>query len=201
MKIYILLDALYKRLKSVLLVADLKLKGGSLPWNTQIEGRVAADDISRLKIGSNVMIGKSVMFNMADGEIMIGDNCVIADNTRWDAMGGKIVIGTGVLINSHSIVTAWRGVLVGDGTLIAPFCHITDRVHGISKDARVNEQLGEAQPIEIGRDVWIASSCIVLKGVKIGDGAVVGANSVVNRDVESYSIVVGSPARPVGIRE
>jgi acetyltransferase-like isoleucine patch superfamily enzyme len=169
MRLYPLLDTFYKRLKSVLLVADLKLKGGGLPWSTQIGGRVSAADSSRLNIGRDVIIGKNVMFNMADGEIVIGDNCVVADNTRWDVMGGKIVLGRGVLTNSHSIVTAWRGVSVGDKTLVAPFCHITDRVHGLSQGASVNEQPGEAKPIKIGSDVWIASSCIVLKGVKIGN--------------------------------
>ncbi len=47
----------------------------------------------------------------------------------------------------------------------------------------------------IGHDVWIASGCIIKQGIKIGDGAVVGANSFVNKDVEPYSIVFGSPAK------
>lgn len=90
------------------------------------------------------------------------------------------MIGKGALINSHTILTSWQKVFVGDDTHIAPVCHITDRVHGVCKDISINEQLGDVQPIKIGCDVWIASSCIVLKGVTIGYGAIVGANSVVN---------------------
>ena len=56
MKLYLLLDKIYKRLKSFVLVADLKLKGGYMPWKTRIEGRVAAGDLSELKIGTNVRL-------------------------------------------------------------------------------------------------------------------------------------------------
>jgi acetyltransferase-like isoleucine patch superfamily enzyme len=201
MKFYLLLDKIYKRVKSFLLVADIKLKGGNLPWRTRIEGRIVAGNLSNLKIGTNVAIGKNVMFNMGNGDIEIGDNCTVASGTRWDVLGGKIEIGKRVLINSYTIITSWHAVTVGNDTLIAPFCHITDRVHGISKDVNVKDQIGQAQPIEIGSDVWVASSCVILKGVTISNGAVVGANSLVNRNVDSYSIVVGSPARVIGVRE
>ncbi|WP_300286554.1 CatB-related O-acetyltransferase [uncultured Alistipes sp.] len=53
-------------------------------------------------------------------------------------------------------------------------------------------------PLEIGHDVWIGANAIVLPGVsRIGDGAVIGAGSVVTKDVEPYEIVVGNPARPI----
>ena len=52
----------------------------------------------------------------------------------------------------------------------------------------------------IGNDVWIGSGCIIKQGIRIGDGAVVGANSFVNKDVEPFSIVVGSPARHLKYR-
>ena len=115
-------------------------------------------------------------------------------------MGGEIVIGQNVLVNSHTIVTAWSGVNIGENTRIAPFCHITDRNHGLARDVLIHDQAGESSPVRIGCDVWIGSSCIVLKGVAIGNGAVVGANSVVNKDVEPYTIIAGSPARVIGRR-
>ncbi len=57
-----------------------------------------------------------------------------------------------------------------------------------------------SQKLTIGNDVWIASGAVVTRGVSIGDGAVVGANAVVTRDVPPFSIVVGSPARVIGYR-
>jgi acetyltransferase-like isoleucine patch superfamily enzyme len=53
----------------------------------------------------------------------------------------------------------------------------------------------EARPVQIGNDVWIGFECCVLPGVTIGDGAIVGARSVVDRDVEPYTVVAGNPAR------
>ena len=52
----------------------------------------------------------------------------------------------------------------------------------------------------IGNDVWIGAQCVIMQGVKIGDGAVIGANSFVNKDVEPFSIVVGSPAKYIKYR-
>ena len=59
---------------------------------------------------------------------------------------------------------------------------------------------GESQPITIGNDVWIGTKSTILKGVTVGDGAVVGAGSVVTKDVAPYSIVAGVPAKPIGRR-
>ncbi|YAK87873.1 DapH/DapD/GlmU-related protein [Paenarthrobacter nitroguajacolicus] len=54
--------------------------------------------------------------------------------------------------------------------------------------------------ITIGRDVWVGASCVLLGGVTIGEGSVIGAGSVVTRDIPSYSIAVGNPARVVSRR-
>ena len=129
-----------------------------------------------------MVIGKNVIFNIDNGKIVIGNNCVIAGSTRRDVPGGEIEIGDGVLINSHCIITSWRKVEVGNDTRIAPFCHITDRVHGVSKGENVKEQVGYAQPISIGRDVWIASSCIILKGVTLGDGVVIYSGLITRKN-------------------
>ncbi len=201
MNVYLQWDKVVKRIKSFFMVLDLKLKGANIPWMTQIEGRIVAGALFNLSVGENVKIGKNVVINIKNGNILIGSNCVIASYTRLDVIGGNIVLGKGVLLNSHSIITSWQNVIIGNDTLIAPFCHITDRVHGVSKAMLIKDQQGESLAIKIGDDVWIASSCIILKGVTVGQGAVVGANSVVNRDIDPFSIVAGSPAHNIGMRE
>ena len=56
------------------------------------------------------------------------------------------------------------------------------------------------EPCTIGHDVWIGTDAVILRGIEIGDGAVVGANSVVTKDVPPFAIVVGSPARVIRYR-
>jgi acetyltransferase-like isoleucine patch superfamily enzyme len=56
------------------------------------------------------------------------------------------------------------------------------------------------EPVIIGNDVWIGSRVTILPGVKIGDGAIIGASAVVTKDVEPYSIVAGNPAKKIGSR-
>jgi len=56
-------------------------------------------------------------------------------------------------------------------------------------------------PVQIGSDVWIGANCTILGGVQIGDGAVVGAGSIVNKDIPAYAIAVGNPARVIKYRK
>jgi maltose O-acetyltransferase len=63
-----------------------------------------------------------------------------------------------------------------------------------------NQGASKEQPIEIGDDVWIGARAIVMPGVKIGEGAIIAAGSVVTKNVESYNIVGGSPATVIKIR-
>ena len=104
-------------------------------------------------------------------------------------LGEHTFIGRGVEFDILSSVS------VGSHSLVAPRCFITDHVHGIRPDLRIDQQPCEAQPVLIGSDVWLGAGTVVLPGVKIGDGAVVGANSVVTSDVAPYTVVAGAPAR------
>lgn len=61
----------------------------------------------------------------------------------------------------------------------------------------MKEQANKVQPITLGRDVWLGANCVVLKGVNIGDRAIVGAGSVVTKSIPSGEIWAGSPARKI----
>jgi acetyltransferase-like isoleucine patch superfamily enzyme len=199
-KLYLYMNVLLQRLKGLVWILDLKLKGANVSWSAQVKGRIRIVSARKLTIGKYVGIGRDVTINTADGSISIAEHAILGSFVRLDAMNGKINIGRNVLINTHSIITAWSGVDIGEDTRIAPFCHITDRSHGLEKDTLIRKQFGDTVRIHIGRDVWIGSSCVILQGITIGDGAVVGANSVVNRAIPSYTIMAGSPARIIGER-
>ena len=79
--------------------------------------------------------------------------------------------------------------------MIAANCYIIDSNHGIVQDILMREQPLDSSPIIIGEDVWIGTDCQVLKGRRIDSGAVIGAGSLVNRDIPANAIAAGIPAR------
>ena len=76
-----------------------------------------------------------------------------------------------------------------------------DSDHSIKVGERINQQLNSSEAITIGNDVWLASNVTILKGVAIADGAVVAANSLVNKDIGPNEIWAGTPAKKIGDRK
>lgn len=116
-------------------------------------------------------------------------------------------IGRGVSIGPRSVVQV-NGT-IGDYALIGMHVQIIGRedheVSEVGVPMALSTWIGNREDrardkIEIGRDVWIGASSVILGGISIGEGSVVGAGSVVTRDVPEYSIAVGNPARVVGRR-
>ncbi|SRR5258705_3122034 len=110
-----------------------------------------------------------------------------------------ITCGDNFYVNAHCHILG--EITFGDNVLIAPKVIIWGRDHGYSKDQLMNKQPYNRKPIKIGNDVWIGACAIVLKGVTIGDGAIVAAGAVVTKDVEPYTIVAGNPAKMIKRRE
>jgi acetyltransferase-like isoleucine patch superfamily enzyme len=151
-------------------------------------------------------------FRGAAASIAIGDGCRVAGELLVFAHGGQIRIGNACYIGQNSRIWSARSVSIGNHVLISHNVNIHDtNSHAMSAAARRAHidaifrrghpadlpDVADA-PITIGDDVWIGFNAIVLKGVNIGRGAVVGAGSVVTKDVAPFSVVVGAPARVVG---
>ncbi len=113
----------------------------------------------------------------------------------------RLEFGDFVFVGRGSEFDVLEKVSVGDHTVIAPGCFITDHNHGASPLARVDEQSCIAKAVTIGRDVWLGAKVVVVAGVRIGDGAIVGASSVVTRDVPPMAVVAGAPARLLRYRD
>lgn len=131
---------------------------------------------SNVKIGKNVTIYPNVMF-WGDGEIIIGDNVEIGKDT---------------------IIFSKKKVVLGDNTLVAAQCYIIDSNHGTKKNELIrNQNLENKNGIIIGNDVWIGAGSKIIKGARIHDGAIIGAMSLVNSNINDNCIAVGIPARIV----
>lgn len=132
------------------------------------------------------------------GEILIGDKFLFFSSTVRSEMvtypGGRLEIGSNVFVNYGASLSAHLLVRIGDGCQIGSYACMMDNDYHRVEDRR---QPGESRPIVLGRNVWLGVRVIVLKGVTIGDNAVVGAGSVVTRDIPANSLAAGMPARVI----
>lgn len=109
--------------------------------------------------------------------------------------GAEIIIGENVGI-SGSTISAMKSIRIGNNVLIGSGCIICDNdAHPIIPTDRNNTKKIKAIPIVIEDDVFIGARCIVLKGVNIGRGSVVGAGSVVSKNIPSHELWAGNPAK------
>jgi maltose O-acetyltransferase len=109
--------------------------------------------------------------------------------------GFNISLGAGVFLNFNCVILDVAAVSIGDRTQIGPAVQIYAADHPRDIELR-RQDLELGRPVRIGRDVWIGGGAIILPGVTVGDEAVIGAGSVVTRDVAPGVTVVGNPARP-----
>lgn len=110
----------------------------------------------------------------------------------------NISIGDNVYLNRNVFITARDAVEIGNNVLIGPNVIINTGNHTFSdRDVPIVRQGHTSEKIVIEDDVWIAASAMILKGVRIGKGAVVAAGAVVNRNVEPYTVVGGVPAKKI----
>ena len=132
-----------------------------------------------LEKGSNLYIGR---FLMVDGPLYI--KC---------ERKASITIGNRVFFNHNCSITSHSSISIGDGCNIANNVVIVDHNHKIGSNGL--KEGFTFKEITIGKNVWIGANSTVLQGVNIGDGAVVAAGAVVTKDVPSYEIWGGVPAR------
>jgi maltose O-acetyltransferase len=123
----------------------------------------------------------------------VGEGAVVRPPFHCD-YGFNIRLGQGVFLNFNCVILDVAEVSIGAGTQIGPAVQIYAADHPRDAAARASGlELG--RPVRIGRNVWIGGGAILLPGVTVGDDAVIGAGSVVTRDVPAGATVAGNPAR------
>ena len=151
-----------------------------------------------MSVGPDVRLGKMVV--TWPHKIALAERCSLEHGVYFNAAGGHssgsaITIGAGTFIGSGCEFNAIDSIRIGRDCLIASGSRFVDHNHGTELGTTMKLQPEIAAPIVVGSDVWIGANCVVLKGVTIGDGAIVAAGSIVTKSVEAYTIVGGAPAR------
>jgi len=155
-------------------------------------------------IGRNVKIFPLVkIVSNKDRIIEIGDNVTIMQGVIIStSASGKCTIGNNVYIGEYSVLTSNCEITIEDDVLVAPHNNLVDFDHSYDNRAvKIIEQKVNAQKILIKKGVWIGTNCCILKGVTIGEGAIIGAGSVVTGDIPPYCIAVGNPAKVIKNRK
>ena len=121
--------------------------------------------------------------------------------TNGPPRAGKVTIGARTYVNRYTMLDGHQHVEIGRDCMIGPHCYITDGEHGTAPGRLVKQQPNKTAPVIIEDGVWLGSHVVVLAGVRIGRGAVIGAGSVVTRDIPANAVAVGVPARVIRTRD
>jgi acetyltransferase-like isoleucine patch superfamily enzyme len=181
--------------RRIYLTARLSADVSDMDFSVQCDGRVHVSGTANIKLGKRCRLGMEVELRTVEA--------------------GRIHIGEDTRLNRGCTLTSYAQIRIDDFTIIGEFVSIRDANHGLKRGEPMRYQphtclkRGEpmryqphtCKPILIGRDVWIGRGSCILPGVTIGEGAVIGANSVVTRDVPDFAIAGGVPAKVIKMRQ
>ena len=170
--------------------------------------RVSIRCKNSIKVGKCVSIQDYVVINALSKEgVQLGDNVSIGMRSMIKTSGSLTVVGKGFFMGHDSamgndcFVGAAGGVSIGNYVAIGQNVRFNSENHEFhERNRRICEQGVTNKGITVGNDVWIGAGAVILDGTHIGNGCVIGANTLVNKDIPDYSIAVGNPVKIVGHR-
>ena len=173
-------------------------------WLWRLEARVKGVEIQ----GRCDILGRPIISVVRGGQLVLGDGVRLFSAVRGNplacfqpcalrvlAPGGRLILGRSVGISATALCAA-IAIEVGEGTIMGAGAMVmdTDFHRPAGEWGWDDDCLAAARPVRIGRGVFIGARAIVLKGVTIGDRAIIGAGAVVSKDVPAHHIAVGNPA-------
>jgi acetyltransferase-like isoleucine patch superfamily enzyme len=184
--------------------ADLKLwtqkwrwyERNTVPWN---RARIHYE-LARRRAFARWPLHGNVLEMLREGRLELGDGVLFEPNVWLTAAGSaRIRIGEGTFLNMGVQVASFELVEIGAHCMFANGCFVTDADHRFDDPDKPVPWQGFTTkgPTRIGDNVWCGANVVVTSGVTVGERCVIGANSVVNRDLPAFSIAVGAPAKVV----
>jgi acetyltransferase-like isoleucine patch superfamily enzyme len=166
----------------------------SLPWNRLRIHR----ELMRRQAFARWPIHGNVLDTLRDGRLEVGAHTLFEPHV-WITIGeqGRVRIGSGTYLNIATMVACESLVEIGDHCMFANGCFVTDASHRFDDPEKPVPWQGFTSkgPTRIGDNVWCGAHVVVTTGVTIGERCVIGANSVVTRDLPAHSIAAGAPAK------
>lgn len=148
--------------------------------------------LTKLTLGKNLRIGKNVDFYIGrNGKLILGDNITIRDGVKIRiADNAQVVIQNNVFINDYCCLNSHKMILIKNDTIIGQFITIYDHDHSIIKNVNFRSSGFDTTEVVIGSNVWIGSFAIILRGSIINDNSVIGAGTLIKKDIKKNSIVI-----------
>ena len=134
------------------------------------------------------------------GRIILEPDLVFSSNTYIECQENALLeISEGCVINSNARIQTYNHIKIGMKVIIGPFAYLCDFMHNYEDTSKAIKDQGcrSKGAIVIDEGTWIGASATILAPVRIGKGCVIGANSLINKDIPDYSVAVGNPARIV----
>jgi acetyltransferase-like isoleucine patch superfamily enzyme len=166
----------------------------ALPWN---RARIHWELMHRGAFARWPLEG-NVLEALQEGRLELGEGVLFEPGVWITAPGdARVRIGEGTFLNRNVMVAAHELVEIGAHCMLANGCFVSDANHRFDDPSKpITWQGFESKgPTRIGENCWLGIGVVVTSGVTIGERSVIGANSVVTRDIEPYSIAAGSPAK------
>jgi acetyltransferase-like isoleucine patch superfamily enzyme len=157
----------------------------------------------RWRTNGLVFFGRGLELEIAaKGRIDFGRFVWLGDRTKVRCHEGRVQIGAKTVIGQECTISAYQRVRIGEQCVIADRTMFIDFDHGVVEVERPIRLQGiYKRDVEVGSNVWIGYGACILRGVSVGDNAIVGTNSVVTKDVPANAVVGGIPARIIRMRE
>ncbi len=175
--------------------SSLRTYGGRLYYHAALSAR-----LNRALPVSAVVMGRAAVHGT--GAVQFGTDTLLYPELYLETRGAAtITVGDRVVLSTGVHLVAMSGISIGDGTMIGEYTSIRDANHSRVQGVTLRDARHTAKPIVLGAEVWVGRGVTILGGVNIGDGATIGANAVVTRDVPARAVVAGVPARPISGRK
>ena len=150
-----------------------------------------------------IFFGKRLQIQIGKkATVKFGRHSWIGDGTKIRCHEGEVEIGRKTVFGQECTISAYKRVRIGDECVIADRAMFIDFDHGVVEVERpIRAQGIYTREVEVGSNVWIGYGACFLRGVTVGDNAIVGTNAVVTRDVPANAVVGGVPARVIRMRD